>query len=304
LKQNRFLGFLALKKDVLIVVFFSLAALVMSHVFDLTEQFYQWSRLWEVYQADELMLPMMVLCLGLVWIIWRRNHVLKIESAQNSLLLSENRRLNQRVLESQEKERLFLAQELHDVFAQHVTALRTQVELIDADHLGQQSIQQHTSKMIQTIAELHRLTRSMTKSLRPPIFDFGIVMAVEDLVAEWQQMNPNTVCELSCSEQVYDIEQQKMHAVYRIIQEALSNISRHAHASQAVIDVQFSPQQLQLTITDNGVGIDPLQKHEGLGLIGIRERVFEAKGSVKIQHNQPSGTILLIVIPMQNQGEN
>lgn len=278
---------------------------ILARYFNLTERFYNWSRVWEDYQADELLFPLFSLSLGLIWFSYRRYQHLKVKEINNRLLLSENRRLIKKLTETQDKERLFLAQELHDIFAQHLTALRTNAETIQALIGCEKMAVLNSAKMItNNVGKLYSITRSLLKTLRPPPLEFGVVMAVEDLVTEWQHSHNSIHCQLNFHGEQTELCDERLLTLYRTIQEGLSNISRHSKANNVVINIYFPEPNnndnctLKLHLIDNGVGLSPSIEQEGLGLVGLRERANSLNGKFSILANSPSGSILELILPI------
>ncbi len=291
--------------DTAAVIIFSLLSWFLARHFNLTERFYNWSRVWEDYQADELFFPLLSLSIGLIWFSYRRYQHVKIKEFNNRILLSENRRLVKKTTETQDKERLFLAQELHDIFAQHLTALRTNAETIQASVSGEKTVVLNATTMITgNVDKLHQITRSLLKTLRPPPLEFGLVMAVEDLVTEWQQSHHSIDCQLNFHGEQMELCEESLLTLYRTIQEGLSNVSRHSQAKNVVINIYFPEQNtsekpfLKLQIIDNGVGLDQAIKQEGLGLVGLRERANSVNGKFSISAHSPSGSIIELILPI------
>jgi len=293
--------------DIVTVITLTVFTWIIARYFNLTERFYFWSRAWEDYQVDEFLFPLFIFSIGLIWFSFRRYQHVKIKEFNNRLLLSENRRLVTRVTETQDKERLFLAQELHDIFAQYLTALRTNSETIQASVGGEKMAVLNAAKMISdNVEKLHHITRSLLKTLRPPPLEFGLVMAVEDLVTEWQHSHHSIDCQLNFHGEQMELCEESLLALYRTIQEGLSNISRHSNAKNVVINIYFPEQNnseksfLKLQIIDNGVGFNRAIKEDGVGLVGLRERANSLNGQFNITDNSPSGSIMHLTLPINN----
>jgi signal transduction histidine kinase len=294
-------------RDLVIIIVLTLVALIVALFFDLSEQLYQWSRIWEKYQADELFFPLLMLLIGLIWFSWRRSLEAKSESLQNQELLAENRQLIQKITQTQEAERLYLSQELHDVFSQYLTALRTQADYLQTlllDTNTNELTQQAIKKIVTNVDKLHSTTRSLLKTLRPPLLEFGVVMAVEDLVTEWQHNHKNIQCSLDFHGLEPDLNDQELLTLYRTIQEGLSNIARHAKAQHVDINLYLptetdSEKTITIQIIDDGIAFfSPETVKTGLGLIGIRERASALNGIFNISTQEPSGTKLELCFPI------
>ena len=295
--------------DIIIVIAITILISLFTLFFDLSEKFYQWSRIWEAYQVDELLFPLLGFAICLIWFSSRRYLDAKIESKSNLILLSENRQLIRNLTETQERERLLLAQELHDVFAQHLTALRTHAEIIQATTPTENTpLLNNTQKIIENVDKLHRVTRSLLKTLRPPLLDFGIVMAVEDLVTDWRQTHQTIDCQLTFHNDEPTLNEAETLAIYRTLQEGLSNIAKHTQAQQVDIHLYFpinhasDPAILSLALTnDDSISFSPDKDTSGLGMIGIKERAILLNGSFELTPLVPVGTKLTFSFPISQQ---
>ena len=136
--------------------------------------------------------------------------------------------------------------------------------------------------------------------------DIALEQALRELVRQRQARADAALdCKLTVALGQAVIPQRLAVAVYRIAQEALTNVMRHAQASEVVIRVEYhrDSQSLKLTVADNGIGFDPastVSGNHGLGLVGIRERVLANQGSLRYAVNQPSGVIMEAEFPLQN----
>jgi len=297
--------------DSLVVTVFTVVSFLLTRHFNLAERFYSWSRLWEQYQADELLFPLFTVCICLIWFSRRRYLEAKKESSHNTVLLSENRQLLHDLTSKQEHERLFLAQELHDVFSQYLAALRTNAEYIQilAGH-DDYSLNQAVEKILANVNNLHQVTRSLLKTLRPPLLDFGIVMAIEDLVTEWQQTHKGIIYNLNFQGDEPQLNEDELLTLYRTIQEGLSNVIKHTHAKNVDILLCFTEQtdshssQVILTVINDGdVSFEKHHAKTGFGLIGIRERVSVLNGEFNIENYLPSGSKLTLSFPFYRDRE-
>lgn len=294
--------------DLFLVCCLTVLSFFFTRHFNLAERFYSWSRLWEEYQADEFIFPLFTICICLIWFSRRRYVEAKTESLNNAALLSENRRLIHDLTSKQEHERLFLAQELHDVFSQYLTALRSHGEFIHTVVKTERNeIKNAVDKILDNVNNLHQVTRSLLKTLRPPLLDFGIVMAIEDLVTEWHQTHRGILCKLDFDGTEPELNEEELLTIYRTVQEGLSNIVKHANANNVNIMLFFlaatddRSAQINLTIINDGdIGFNEQLKKRGFGLIGIRERASMLNGQFSISNNLPSGSKLELRFPLKN----
>lgn len=207
---------------------------------------------------------------------------------------------------AQEEERRRLARELHDDTIQALIALKQRVQLaqlsLGSDHHSEQestSLEEIASLTEQTIENLRRLTRALR-----PIYleDLGLVTALEMLARETGQATGIPV-EFQRQGVEIRLEPSVELALYRIVQEAFSNIARHAQAKRASLHIHFTAQAVNIEVTDDGLGFDvPRSPAEfapsgHFGLLGLHERA-ELIGAMLVIHSVPGkGTILSIHLP-------
>lgn len=209
----------------------------------------------------------------------------------------ENRALTQHSLAIQEEERQRLSQELHDEFGQSLTAIK-----VMAVTAGRP--QADISKITLTIAEicehLMAVVRSMMQQLHPLVLtELGLKATLEEMVNHWSDRNPGLKLEIACCDEVDSLEKNITRQVFRVIQECLTNVVRHANASRVRISLEILPdKQLRLQVADNGMGCDLNRVNGGFGLLGIKERIRSLDGEVQL-HSQPGqGLSLLASIPL------
>jgi signal transduction histidine kinase len=208
----------------------------------------------------------------------------------------EMRLLSQQLVAAQEEERKKLTRELHDHVGQMLTALRMEIGRADRARGGAASGQ--------ALAEAKRLldtilgsVRDLVMGLRPSMLDdFGLQPALEWLGRDFRRRFGIPVG-LTLGGDVSELPDQTRTCVYRIVQEALTNCARHAQAKQIDIAVAAEADTLDLTVADDGVGIDPLRAR-GMGLLGIEERVRELRGTFEVRPRTPSGTLLHVTLPL------
>ncbi len=222
------------------------------------------------------------------------NHMVEVlDSTQK-----QNRALTQHSLQIQEQERQHLSQELHDEFGQSLTAIK--VMAVAATHKGADT-EQITSSIIEICDHLMTVLRSMMKQLHPLILtELGLKATLEDLLHHWEIKNTNITFNLQCDEAVDNIEQAKVIQIFRVIQESLTNIIRHAQASHANVslDCQTTPDMLHLIINDNGQGCNIDQVGSGFGLLGMQERINLLGGEFKLQSQPNKGMQITAIIPL------
>lgn len=211
----------------------------------------------------------------------------------------ENRTLTQHSLEIQEDERQRLAQELHDELGQSLTAIK--VMAVTAAH-KKADIKQSTDAIVSVCDHLTAVVRSMMHQLHPLVLtELGLKAAIEDLMNHWSSRNPELDLTLDCSDEVDRLGQKMTIQIFRIIQECLTNIVRHAQASNALItlNIEQSPERrLKLEVSDNGRGCASDNMKTGFGLLGMKERVNSLGGEFLIDTGLLEGMRICASVPL------
>jgi signal transduction histidine kinase len=263
----------------------------------------------ESLQLDEIPLVLLATALGLVWFSWRRyrdaqrqlhNRQIAEERLANAVL--DNRRLAQRYVNLQESERKHLTRELHDEFGQYLNGIKLDAVAI-RDHPGEAPVTvEKAADIIEGVDHVHSVAQDMIRRFRPVGLDeLGLLAALEHCVEHWRERLPETELILNSEGSFDDLSEPVSLAIYRLVQEALTNISRHARASRATIRLS-RPQEagtpaVRLIISDNGVGTNLSARHSGLGVIGMRERVEMLEGSFKVSSVPGQGFMLSATLP-------
>jgi len=212
----------------------------------------------------------------------------------------ELKALADRMLLVQEEERTRIARELHDDLGQALTALKMDVGGLLAMTPTSASGEPLRKRILNTLDETVTAVQRISSELRPSsLDDLGLVAAIEAEAARFEQRT-GIECELSLPEDPeLVIESAAATAIYRIVQEALTNVSRHADASRIELRLRQRPGELLLEIRDDGRGITLAQADDpfSLGLIGIRERAGLVSGTVRIEGVAGRGTIVSVRIP-------
>ncbi len=203
------------------------------------------------------------------------------------------------ITSAQEEERLRLARELHDDTIQSVIALKQRVQL------AQRSVKDQTSR--RTLGELETLAeqtienlRRMTRALRPIYLeDLGLVTALEMLVRETSQNNAINI-DFQKSGEEQRLSHEVELALYRIAQEALNNVVRHSQAKRADLHISFGEKEIELEVSDNGIGFDmpksptDFAPNGHFGLLGIRERADLIGARLEVESTPGKGTKLKV----------
>ena len=210
----------------------------------------------------------------------------------------ENRALTLQRLTIQEDERRSMAHEIHDEFGQNLTAIKMMNGMILENPAAAVRL---ASEIQQLCDRLFTVVRSVTRRLRPMILDdLGLYAALEDLLAHWQTGCPQIQIQLDCQGDISAVRGDLALAIYRLIQEALTNAMRHADATLIRLSlVRDCDGSLLVSIADNGKGMVVQPRPAGLGLVGMRERVASLRGHLEMISRPGHGTEIRISIPAE-----
>lgn len=210
------------------------------------------------------------------------------------------RQLSAALQSIREEERTHIARELHDDLGQLLASLRMDLTLLSRiDHLpdaGVHLIGGMETNLLTAITSLRRIATN----LRPRALDEGgLYFALQGLRDEFVERH-GIACTLLADENELRLDDAASTAVFRIVQEALTNIARHAGAASVVLHLHRLNGDMLVTIRDDGRGIraEDMDKAESLGLVGMRERVWGMQGEISIGSDEPHGTRIDIVLPM------
>jgi signal transduction histidine kinase len=203
-----------------------------------------------------------------------------------------------------EEEKARVARELHDDIAQSLTALKMDTIWVrDNAAIASEAAVAKLTDMLETLDRTIGATRRIAADLRPLLLDdLGLVPAIEWLVGNFTQ-RCGVACKLSVDEEL-ELQEPYATAVFRIVQESLANIAKHAGATEVVVAIGKVPCAVTLTVRDNGCGFSTTapRKRQSLGLMGLRERAELLGGCVAIDSALGHGTCVEAHIPVQEAG--
>jgi signal transduction histidine kinase len=311
-------------RDIAVAVLITLVCAGLAAHFELSETLFALTRRWEHFQLDEWPVAAFVLVLCLVWISWRRYQqaltqlqARRAAEARLATALAENRELAQQHLRIQEAERKHLARELHDELGQYLNAIKLDAVSVRESVAEQGTAEQGApeqaaggqamaamqfaaaaaNRTIDAVDHVYAVVSDMIRRLRPAGLDeLGLVAALENFLDHWRLRLPQTRLTLSVSGELDDLGELMNLAIYRLVQEAVTNSSRHAHASS--IDITLSRgNEILLTIADDGRGMDTSVTRSGFGLSGMRERVEMMGGTFTLESSPGRGFAIEARLP-------
>jgi len=210
------------------------------------------------------------------------------------------------ITKSQEDERRHLARELHDETTQSLLAIARQVELYQASEGDSVRLGQLT-ELRTMLSETLRGLREISRDLRPLILeDLGLVPALEMLTRSVPKDDGVCRVNLAVKGTAIRLSAEQELALYRITQEALTNVRKHARATEAHVNLAFERTVARLVVSDNGQGfqapgsLGELAQRGSFGLMGIQERVWAVGGSLSIQSAPGRGTQVTVTMPVEN----
>ncbi|KQU67900.1 MULTISPECIES: histidine kinase [unclassified Rhizobacter] len=204
------------------------------------------------------------------------------------------RRLGEHNTHALEDERRRIARELHDEMGQQLAALRMEASVLRARARGERPpAQEHFQLLLDRIDHLAGGVRALVKQLRPPALDGGLAAALEWLAAEFTHAT-GAPCRLQLDAAADGLAPDAATQLFRLAQESLTNVRRHAQASEVSVSLQRDAQAWVLTITDDGAGFDPARERSGHGLLGMEERARLLGGSFELDSRPGAGTTVRV----------
>lgn len=215
------------------------------------------------------------------------------------------RALSARFQSAKDEEGARIAREIHDELGAVLTSLRWDLEGFDkliseSAESRPDELRSRIGDMLELIESAVSTVRRISSELRPTVLDdLGLTAAIEWQAQEFQART-GIACNCDCSAENFDLDREQATAVFRIFQEALTNILRHAQATQIDIETKAEAGEFVLTIRDNGRGITEAEKSasRSLGLLGMHERAHLVGGSIDITAVEGKGTVITVQVPM------
>lgn len=255
-----------------------------------------WPGSWDIANLVLLLLPPLLVAIVAAERRWREGERRNFVEREN-----ERRAYVLRLVDTQEAERRRIAQEIHDEALQTLLGIANRLDSLAIPSMGDEWAAEHRAvkqELLQSMEDLRRLSMN----LRPSVLDsFGLISGIRWMATN----NSRNGCRIRTRVRG---ETQKMSSlaeitVFRVVQEAITNILRHADARNATVTLEFERDQLMLAIEDDGAGFKPPEKlsqyaEKGrLGVIGMQQRILSAGGTMQLESAPGQGTKVVATIP-------
>ena len=232
----------------------------------------------------------------------------ELRASQNKLQLSHHklRRLADHAYQIKELERKRIAREIHDDLGQNLLALRIEGEMLAArTKASHRHLHGRARETLQQIDTIIKSVRQIINDLRPTVLDLGLSAAVEWQVNQFERRT-GISCELRNEQGEIALPDHCATAFFRILQESLTNVVRHANATRVWVELSLNDGWLSLMVRDNGCGLPPGGHHKSgsFGLVGIEERVIILGGTCSVFSKPGGGTTVTVSAPVINAPEH
>jgi signal transduction histidine kinase len=231
----------------------------------------------------------------------------KKKEVEHQLFLSNRqlRALSARLQSVREEERTRIAREIHDELGQTLTGLRLDIAYLEGKlklygEIDKKLLESQFQSMISLVDSSIQNVRKIATELRPQVLDdLGLVPALEWQTAEFQSRT-KIQCTLDTNAEDVTIDADRSTALFRILQESLTNVARHSNAKKVMVKLQVTKKSLSLTVTDDGKGIAEMNipSLKSLGLLGMRERAHMLGGILTIKGQPGKGTTVSVELPI------
>jgi len=202
-----------------------------------------------------------------------------------------------------EEERLSIARIIHDDLAQLLSAMKIELISLKERPEKQNSLRHDpVNSLLLLLEQCMTAVTSIIFELRPVLpGNIGLIPALKHLCSEFQKRTGIT-CDIRIEEDAFSIDNESAHAIYRVIQEGLTNIRNHSQASYVAVKIMGTPTYFSFTMKDNGIGVsqEKINDHRSFGIIGMRERIVGMKGNITIKGLPGKGTTVHLKVPVDH----
>lgn len=207
---------------------------------------------------------------------------------------------------AREEERKRIAREIHDELGQLLNVLRLNVTTLDY-RFGEKNpgMREQALRMVSTVDRAITVVRSLVTHLRPPVLNAGLWPALEWAMQEFAG-STGIACALECDAEEIHLDESKAVVVFRIVQESLTNVLRHADADRVDISLSQRDGICEVEVRDNGKGFDPanVRRRDSYGIAGMQERALMLDGVLDIASSPGRGTVLRLRVPVAECAKN
>ncbi len=200
-----------------------------------------------------------------------------------------------------EDERKRIAREIHDELGQQLLVLRMDTSMLHTrTRRNHPRLHKKVDAALKNIDNTMQSIRSIINNLRPAVLDLGLHAAIEWQVKRFEE-HTGIACDLVSDGKDIALEDNCTTALFRTVQESLTNVSRHAHATQVLIELYETDSKVFMKVSDNGIGTGPddRRKKTAFGLLGMKERISTLGGNLDIKSEPDQGMILTVSVPIQ-----
>ncbi len=232
----------------------------------------------------------------------------KLTEQKLEQLYDQSRALSARIETVREEERAHIAREIHDNLGQMMTGLKLDFSWLEKklsrvkDEKLHQEVKPKFDEIAKLLEETIQTVRDIASDLRPGVLDaLGLREAIEWQVRKFK-LKTGVKCSVKLCQEPKELPPQHATALFRILQELLTNITRHANATCVRIEMTKTSDELRLSVSDDGVGVteEQIRNPKSLGLLGMRERAMILGGNVTISGEAGHGTVAQVQIPIKN----
>jgi signal transduction histidine kinase len=244
------------------------------------------------------------------------NHDLQAQRMQDLQRIAERKAAEEALRQSREElrqlashqerikedERKRIAREIHDELGQNLLALRIDISMLHTrTSTSHPKLNAKVHTVLNQIDTTMKSLRAIINNLRPTVLDLGLNAAIEWQVQDFQRRS-GIICQLNMDEQDIVLDDTRATALFRILQESLSNVIRHARANRVEIELKLLENKVIMKVADDGIGAFPdcRRKSNSFGLIGIKERISALGGELVIDTGERKGTALMVSIPVDS----
>lgn len=210
--------------------------------------------------------------------------------------------------EVKEEERKRIARDIHDELGQILLTMRFDALMLAKDAAGCEArLQGKANLLLSHIDTAMKSVKGIINDLRPAVLDLGLLAAIEWHIREFQRSS-SIDCVLEVHDEEFDryLDEQCAAALFRVVQESMANVLRHAHARRIRISICTEIDRLDLIIADDGVGMQPdnRSKENSFGLVGMEERIHAFGGNFTVDSTPGKGTTLVVSVPIANRTDD